>query len=106
MRSAETVVFALRALGETGQSATLTQGANAVAPFCENLVRLGLMPDVPDDTVGGRIKNMMYCNRQFNDTKTGAEVTTSYRNRADRFGAQFCRNLRQVAFLHLPKVSR
>ena len=31
MRSAETVVLALRALGETGQTATLTQGANPVA---------------------------------------------------------------------------
>lgn len=66
---------------------------------------IGLMPDIPDDTIGGRIKNMMYCNRQFNDTKTGAEMTTSYRNRADRFGAKFCRNLRQVTFLHLPKIS-
>ena len=52
MRGAERVVFALGALGEAGQAAALAQRADAVAPAGEDLVRIGLMADVPDQPVG------------------------------------------------------
>ena len=48
MRGAERVVFALRALGEAGQAAALAQRADAVAAAGEDLVRIGLVADVPD----------------------------------------------------------
>ena len=51
MRGAERVVFALGALGEAGQAAAHAQRADAVAAAGENLVRIGLMADVPDDAV-------------------------------------------------------
>ena len=51
MRGAERVVFALRALGETGEAAALSQGADAVAPAGQDLVRIGLVTDVPDQAV-------------------------------------------------------
>jgi hypothetical protein len=47
----------------------------------------------------------MYCDGQLYDTKTGAQMATSDRNRVDRLGANLCRNLRQIAFLELAKVS-
>jgi hypothetical protein len=50
---AERVVFALRALGEAGQAAALAQRADAVAPSGQNLVRIGLVADVPDQPVVG-----------------------------------------------------
>ncbi len=51
MRGAERIVFALGALGETGQSAAHAQGADAVAAIGEDLVRIGLVADVPDQPV-------------------------------------------------------
>ena len=51
MRRAERVVFALRAPGEAGQPAALAQRADAVAPAGEDLVRIGLVADVPDQPV-------------------------------------------------------
>ena len=52
MRGAEGVVFALGALGEAGEPAALTQGADAVAPAGQDLVGIGLVADVPDQPVG------------------------------------------------------
>lgn len=63
------------------------------------------MTDVPNDAVRWRIKNMMYRHCQFHDPKPGAQMTASNGNRVDRFGANFRSNLRQFAFLQLPKIS-
>ena len=41
------------------------QGMNAVAASGEDFVRIGLMADVPDKPVAGRVKNVMKRNRQF-----------------------------------------
>ena len=49
---AERIVFGSRsAIGEAGQAATLAQGADAVAAPGEDLVRIGLVADVPDDAI-------------------------------------------------------
>ena len=67
MRGAERVVFALGALGEAGQPAALSQRPNAVAPAGQNLVRIGLMPHVPDQPVGRRVEHVMQRHRQFHN---------------------------------------
>ena len=51
MRRAEGVVLALGALGEAGQPAALAQRADAVAPAGQDLVRIGLVADIPDQPV-------------------------------------------------------
>ena len=56
---AERIVVALGALGETGQSAAGAQGADAVAAAGEDLVRVGLMADVPDQPVARRVEDVM-----------------------------------------------
>src|SRR5437764_10857938 len=57
MRGAERVVFALGAFGEAGKSAALPQCADAIAPSGEDLVRIGLMSHVPDQTVFGSVRS-------------------------------------------------
>ena len=52
MGGAERIVFALAPLGEAGEPAALSQGADAVAPAGQDLVRIGLVADVPDQPVG------------------------------------------------------
>ena len=51
MRRAEGIVFALAPFGEAAEAATLAQGADTVAAPGQDLVRIALMPDVPDQLV-------------------------------------------------------
>ena len=51
MRGAERIVLALGALGEPGQAAALAERADTIAPAGDDLVRIGLVSDVPDQPV-------------------------------------------------------
>ena len=49
MADAEGVVVAFAALGKTGQAALLAHAVHTLAPAGEDLVRVGLVADVPYD---------------------------------------------------------
>ena len=70
----ERVVVALAALGEAGQPAALTQRTAAVTPAGDDLVRIGLMADVPDQAVVGGVKGMVKGDGQFDDAEPSAEM--------------------------------
>ena len=78
------------------------QGADAVAAAGEDLVRIGLMPDVPDQLVIGGIEDVMQGDRQFDDAKARAEMSAGHRHRTDGLGAQFVGNLLQVPRVDTP----
>ena len=59
MTNAKGVVFALGALGKTGDAAVRAQLGHACAASGEDLVGIGLMAYVPDQTVIRRIENVM-----------------------------------------------
>ncbi len=65
MRRAERVVDALGPLGEAGKPAALTQGHHPVAPAGEDLVRVALVADVPDEDVVRRVEDVMERHRQL-----------------------------------------
>ena len=98
MRGAERVVFALATLGEAGQAATLAQRADTVAPAGEDLVRVGLVADVPDHAVLRRLEQVMQRDRQLYDAKSRAEMATRDGHRFDRFLPQLVRDLGQGCF--------
>ena len=104
MRRSERVVFAFRALGETAQASALPQGSDPVAPTGQDLVRVGLMADVPDDAVGRRIENVVQRDRQFDHAETSAEMAARHRDRADGFGAQFLGELSEIALFQLAQI--
>ena len=104
MGGAERVVFAFRALGEAGEAAALAQRADAVAPAGQDLVRIGLMADVPDDAVARRVEHVVQRDRQLDDAETGAEMAAGHRDGADRLGAQFVGDLGEVAFAQLAQI--
>ena len=93
MRGAERVVFALGALGEPRQSAALAQCPDAVAPAGQNLVRIGLMPHVPDQPVARGVEHVVQRDSQLDHPEPGPEVPAGHRHRADGLGAQFVRDL-------------
>ena len=104
MGGAEGIVFALGALGEAGQSAALAQGADAVAAAGEDLVRIGLMADVPDQPVARRVEHVVQGHRQLHDAEPGAEVAARHRYRVDGFLAQLVDDLAQIRLRHAPQI--
>ena len=106
MRGAERVVFALGALGEAGEAAAHAQGADAVAPPGEDLVRIGLMADVPDDAVARRIEQIMQRDGQLDHAEAGAEMAAGDRHGVDRLLAQFVGELTQLTLVKATQVFR
>ena len=96
MRGAERVVFALGALGEAGQAAALAQRADAVAASGQNLVRIGLMADVPDQPVARRVEHVVQRDGELDHAEAGAEMAAGDGDRIDRFLAQFVGDLPQL----------
>ena len=104
MRGAERIVVALAALGEAGQTAGGAQGADAIAAAGQDLVRIGLMADVPDQTVARGVEDVMDGGREFDDAEAGAEMAASHRNRVDGFLAELVGNLPHLLDLELTKI--
>src|ERR1700747_1289742 len=104
MRGAERVVLAFCALGESGKSAALAQRTDAVAPAGEDLVRIGLMADVPDQPVARRVEHVMQGYSQFDHPKTGAEMAAGHRNSIDRLLAELISDLAQLARFEASEV--
>ncbi len=106
MGSTERIVLALGALGEAGQAVALAERADAVAAAGEDLVRIGLVANVPDEAVFGCVEHIVQRDRQFDHAEPGAEMTAGDRDGIDRFLAQLIGKLAQLAFLQPAKVAR
>ena len=83
MTGAEGVVFALEALGETGEPAARAQRAYAVAAAGQNLVWIGLMSNVPDQSVARRVEHIMQSDRELDHPESGPQMPTCHGNRFD-----------------------
>ena len=106
MGSAERVELALRSLGEPGKSAALPQRANAVTAAGEDLVRIGLVADVPDQAVLRRIEHVVQCDRQLDDAQPCAEVPAGDGDRVDGLLAQLVGHPPQLICWQLTQVGR
>src|SRR5262245_18903780 len=104
MRRAERVVLALGALGESGEPPALAQRANALAPPGEDLVRIGLMADVPHDAVVGRVEQVVQRDRQLHDAETGAEMPAGDRHGVDRLLTQLVSELTELRLVEAAEV--
>ena len=93
---AEGIVFALAALGEARQAAALAQGADAVAPSGQDLVRIALVPDVPDQDVPGRLEHMMQRRGQLDHAQARAQMPAGDGHRVDGFGPHLFGQLFQL----------
>jgi hypothetical protein len=66
MPGTELIVFTFFALQEAAQPAFLANGVEAPAAAGQNLVWIRLMPDIPDDFVDRRIKDVMQSEGDLN----------------------------------------
>ena len=77
MARAEGIVLAFRALGEAGEAATGAQRADAVAAAGQDLVRIALVADVPDQAVGRRVVEVVQGDGQLDDAEAGTITENS-----------------------------
>ena len=96
MCRAERIIFAFAALGEARKPPACAQGANAVAATRQDLVRIALVANIPDQTVIWRVEDIMDRGRQFDDAQASAQMAAGYRNCRYGFSAQFIRELAKL----------
>jgi len=68
------VVLGLRTAREAAEAAVLTDGAEAVAPAGEQLVRIALVAHVPDDLVARAVEHAVQRHRQLDRAQAGGQV--------------------------------
>ncbi len=106
MGGAERIVIAFGSLGETGQPAAGAKRADAVAAAGQDLVRIGLVADVPDQAIARGVEHVVQRRRQFDDAEAGAEMPACNRDGIDGFLAQFVGNLPDLFHLEPAQIGR
>ena len=102
MAGAERIVLALGAAGEAGEAVLLAQGADAVAAAGQDLVRIGLVADVPDQAVVRGVEDGVEGDGQLDDAEAGAEMAAGHRDGVDHLGAQLVGQLAQLLARQAP----
>ena len=106
MRRPERVVLALRAPGEARQPAALAQRADPLPAPGQDLVRIGLVADIPDQDVPRRVEHIVQRHRQLDHPETRPEMPARHRHRRDHLRPQLVRQLPQLARLELAQIRR
>ncbi len=106
MGRAEGVVVAFRAPGEARQAAALAQGLDPVAATGQDLVRIGLVADVPDHAVGGGVEHVVQGSGQLHHAQAGAQVPSGHGDGLDGRGAQLVRDLTDLLTRECAQVGR
>ena len=71
---AKRIVRRFAAHGEAGEAAALANGGKAVASSGQYLMHVGLVADVPNEPVGGKIEHAVQRQRQLDDAQVRREV--------------------------------
>ena len=80
VRGAEGVVLAFVATREAADAAELAQRVHAVAPAGEDLVRVGLVADVPHQAVVGGVEDVVQRDRQLDRAEVARQVAAGLRH--------------------------
>ena len=88
VRGAEGVVLAFVAARKAADAAELAQRAHAVAPAGEDLVRIGLVADVPDQAVVRRVEHVVQRDRQLHRAEVARQVAAGLADRLQHELAQ------------------
>ena len=104
MADAEGVVLAFFALRERRDAVLLLDRVDAVAAAGEDLVRIALVADVPDQAVVRRVVQVVQRDGQLDHAQAGAEMAAALAHRFDQVGAQFLGDRGQFGFVELAQV--
>src|SRR4029079_1223512 len=106
VRRAERVVLALGPPGETAEAAALAKRADPVAPPGDDLVRIGLVPDVPDHLVVRSVEHVVDRDRQLDDAKARAKVPARYRDGRDHLLPKLVCKLGKLVLAQFAELGR
>ncbi len=102
----EGVVFALAASRKGGDAVLLAQAGHAFAATGEDLVRVGLVADVPDQTIVGRVEDVVQGDGQLDDAQAGTEMPAGLANRVEQLLAQFVGQCFELGFAQTAQAGR
>ena len=80
--------------------------ADAVAPAGQDLVRIGLMADVPQQPVARRVEDRMDRDGQFDHAQRRAQMAAGDRDRIDGLGPQLVGELTQLFGGEVAQIGR
>ena len=103
---AESVVFALAARRKRREPGVLFDGVQLLAAPGQYLVRVGLMPHIPDQTVVRGVEYIMQRNGQFNGAQSGGEMAAAGGDAMNQKLAQFLGQFREFGCRQLAQVRR
>ena len=106
MTDGEGVVFALFAPGEGVQAIFLANGLHAIPASGEDLVGIGLMAHIPDQTIHRGLVDIMQGHRQFDDAETRGQMATAAADGAQQELPQFIAQGGQTLLRQLPQFIR
>ena len=106
MPGAEAVMRIFVAGEESGDAPPFADGFQLFAPSSEDFVRVGLMPDIPDDPVIGRLISAMQRDGEFNRAEVGGEMPPHAKNGLNDERAGLVGEFRQPRARQRPHISR
>ncbi len=98
------VVIGLEDGAERRQALVLANRAEPIFPAREDLVRIGLMADVPENLVGRRVEQAVQGDGQLAGAEVGAEVAADLADRVDDQLTHLLRDSLELVVGELPQV--
>ena len=106
MGRAEGVVFALVALGEAGEPATLAERADARTPAGQDLMRIGLVAHIPDQPILRGLEEIVQGHGQLDDAEPRAQMAAGDGDGIDRLLPQLVGELAELGGLEPAQIGR
>src|SRR5579859_1123732 len=106
MAGPKDIVDALIAPQVAGKPPELANSMETLAPASQQFMDIGLMPNIPDQQIIGRIKNSVQSYRQFDDAQVRGQVAALDRNLFDDFTANFLAQLPHLLRLQTTQLRR
>ena len=100
------VVLGLRDRAEGGQSAVLTDGRKLGHPPGEDLVRICLVADVPEDLVPGGVEQAVEGDGYLAGTQVRPEVPPDLADHIDDVGPKLFGQLLELGIIEVAQVGR
>ena len=106
MPGTERVVLRFIASKKSRQTARLFDRVKLIASSGKDLVRVRLMPDVPDEAIIRRIEDVVHRHRELDRPERGARVPADARASIDNELPDLVRDFLEVLDPQLPEVGR
>ena len=104
MPADERIILAFFGRGERPDAAQLTVGVERVAASRQYFVPVGLMADIPDDAVVGRIEHIVQSHGQLHRTHAGGKMPRIGRHLFNNTRAKLAAHLRQLVHRQASQV--